>query len=226
MPRRARTCRRPAKCIALSHLRGRTASRARHPALVWGSRGCRDASKKMRGFDHIPVKNRPRLHSIPRSFHILSLRSRCFSACACQRTLRGCASSQACPDPADPGAPTRADVRRSGCALPGEPDSLPPVSAPPGLTAMDRVQSAVDGMILGAVIGAQAGPIGAAVARTLDLLRNHRTRPAEGHLRNGRRVEARRRPMATSSSARRRSSARSSANRSAAKCSKPRSRKS
>ena len=42
-----------------------------------------------------------------------------------------------------------------------EPIELPHVSSGP--TAMQRAQSAMEGMVLGAVIGAQAGPIGAAV---------------------------------------------------------------
>jgi len=59
----------------------------------------------------------------------------------------------------------------AGCATsspaPGDPNADPAAGPPPGSvssgpTAGQRVQSAVEGMLLGAIIGSQAGPIGAA----------------------------------------------------------------
>jgi hypothetical protein len=66
--------------------------------------------------------------------------------------LTGCASRQT-PAP----APTPPADQQDQTAEP------PPVSSPPGLSASDRVQSAVEGMVVGAAIGMGAGPLGAAV---------------------------------------------------------------
>ena len=69
---------------------------------------------------------------------------------------RAPAPPEASADPSDPPPVSTPDADEP------EPD-FEPTPGPPGPTAMDRVQSAVDGMFLGAVLGSTAGPLGAAV---------------------------------------------------------------
>jgi len=82
--------------------------------------------------------------------------------------LSACATKGPAPDPPGVGSPTPVGVA----------GDLPPVSSPPplvvpavandappepGITIAQRAQSALEGFVMGAVLGAQAGPIGMAI---------------------------------------------------------------
>jgi hypothetical protein len=96
---------------------------------------------------------------------------------AAMPTLSGCATATGPDAPAsEPVAeePTLDRDAEGAVAISDRDETVPdrhangdePVSgreAPPGIDVGDRAQSAFEGMLLGAVIGAQAGPIGAAV---------------------------------------------------------------
>jgi hypothetical protein len=79
-------------------------------------------------------------------------------------TISGCATSGG-PDPEAPAEATSTPDDRAQAPPEGEPDAAdePRRDAPRGIDLGGRAQSALEGMVLGAVIGAQAGPIGAAV---------------------------------------------------------------
>ncbi|MCP3985490.1 MAG: hypothetical protein GY723_13960, partial [bacterium] len=86
------------------------------------------------------------------------------SAMLAVAVISGCASTGGNPDTAlpEPVAVPSAEANPGSGATPNSP--LPPVSAKPddSPSAGKRTQSAMEGMLIGAIVGAQAGPIGAA----------------------------------------------------------------
>ena len=77
----------------------------------------------------------------------------CFSLLIATLLLCACASTDPAPQPGAGTPPVSSGP---------DPQQQPP-SAGSGITAGQRASSAVEGLVMGAVIGAQAGPIGAAV---------------------------------------------------------------
>ena len=95
----------------------------------------------------------------------------CARVCALQLaallTLGGCASTpHPQPDPADPAAANPGTANLPPDPVDPIPDPAIDPDPPPvanGPSVGQRAQSAVEGMVMGAVVGAQFGPFGAAV---------------------------------------------------------------
>jgi hypothetical protein len=82
--------------------------------------------------------------------------------------LSACASTGSGIGPAPAGSPTPAGVAGELPSVSSGPPNAAPVAAneappAPGITLAQRAQSALEGFVMGAVLGAQAGPIGMAI---------------------------------------------------------------